>query len=144
MAFSPFEIDPASLNFDNLLASGDERIDLEHRELLDAARALLTASSSGKNNKEIQTMLDNLVQELSHHFTHEDQIMHESGWSEAAQHAGIHQLLLVEANRLLDRHRSNMVSFLDIYRFIIGSLVRDHLAIHDVEFHYFLREQKDP
>lgn len=143
MAFFPFEIDPATLNFDSLLASGNPEMDAQHRHILDCAKNLLTASSSGKNSKEIQVMLDKLVADLSAHFAFEDQMMRSSGWSEATQHAAIHTLLMVEANRLLDRHRANMISFLDIYRFIVGTLVRDHLAIHDVEFHHYLQEHKD-
>lgn len=143
MAAFNFDIDPASLNFDSQLASGNSLIDQEHRQLLDAARNLLAASSGGKGSREIQAMLDNLVRDMALHFIHEDQIMASSGWDEAAQHAGIHQLLMLEANRLVEKHRANLASFLDIYRFVVGTLVRDHLAIHDVEFHHFLQEQKD-
>jgi hemerythrin-like metal-binding protein len=143
MATFKFEIDPATLNFDSHLASGNSQIDQEHRQLLDSARQLLAASSGGKNAREIQEMLDGLVHDMAVHFAHEDQQMIQSGWSEAAQHAGIHQLLMLEAKRLVEKHRANMASFLDIYRFVVGTMVRDHLAIHDLEFHHYLQKQSD-
>jgi len=141
--YSPFELDLSSLDFNASLNSGDLVIDAEHVHLLASAKTLLSAASHGKPVREIQTLLDTLIRDMALHFAHEDRLMSKSGWSEAEHHAGIHRLLMSEAERLAEQHRSSLVSFLDIYRFIIGSLVRDHLAIHDVEFHHFLQEDQE-
>ena len=138
----PFSIDLNSLQFDQSLRSGNPDIDAEHEQLLHSAQDILYAASAGKPTREIQSRLDELVMAMSRHFAHEDQLMNQSGWSEAEQHAGIHRLLMAEATRLVEQHRATMASFLDIYRFVVGTLVRDHLATHDVEFHHYLQEQE--
>ena len=136
-----FDIDLSSLEFTDSLKSGNPEIDAEHIHMLKSAQDLIAASSGGRPSREVQALLDDLIRDMAVHFAHEDRVMNHTGWSEAEHHAGIHRLLMAEANRLAEQHRASMISFLDIYRFVVGTLVRDHLAIHDTEFHHFLEEQ---
>lgn len=77
--------------FTKKLETGNEVIDREHRELIEAVNKLLAACSEGKG----RTSMDETIKFLNHyvekHFSHEEQIQKQSGYSGLAAHRAFHE-----------------------------------------------------
>ena len=77
--------------FTKKLETGNEVIDREHRELIEAVNRLLAACSEGKGRTSMDETINFLNHYVNQHFSHEEQLQRQSGYSGLAAHRAFHE-----------------------------------------------------
>ena len=77
--------------WDFSLETGDEKIDSQHRQLIDTINQMTEAHKQGKGKDEIEKTLDFLTGYTILHFSNEEKMMMESKYPDYAQHKRFHE-----------------------------------------------------
>ena len=96
--------------WDDKLASGDERIDNQHKQLIQALNDLLRASREGRGCDEVVRTLEFLLAYTVKHFADEEKIQRESGYPDYHVHREYHNEFKATAAALADQFRAGGAS----------------------------------
>jgi len=96
-------MDQQSLVWDNKFSVGFTKIDVEHRILFSLYNQLLDDCQRGQGSSVIGDSLDRLVAYTETHFSHEEDILEERGYSQLAAHRKAHAELVNQVKDLRDR-----------------------------------------
>ena len=115
------------------LASGNQAIDREHRELFRLTNILLGKSvTRSEEPGQFIAAFDALLKHVVEHFAHEEAILAAHGYELLAQHAQLHQTLVEQALELRRQSDEGHIS--------VGVLV-DFMG-HDVVAHHILQDDR--
>ena len=78
------------------LSVGSERIDSDHKKLIDRLNRLASDLESDKGQEAIKEDLDGLIAETEEHFRREEQIMADADYPELDYHRRLHEALMQE------------------------------------------------
>ena len=109
---------------------GHPLIDRQHEALFDDANAVLAAAAGGPPS-ETAVLFAALVEDCRVHFRDEERILHAAGYADAAAHAGVHDRLLVSAERVLGQLRAGACSPGVLFDLIACDLVAGHILRDD-------------
>jgi diguanylate cyclase (GGDEF)-like protein/hemerythrin-like metal-binding protein len=123
--------------------SGNPFIDEEHSRILDLSNRLIDLSLSEVPAAEIRSGVEDLLEHVAAHFTHEEQLLEEIGYPEAAEHARLHQDLVRDALALKDRVAQGECEPGPLFDFLVGKVVMAHMLHADVRFFPYFRKTKD-
>lgn len=73
------------------LETGNQLIDEEHRELIDAINNLLLACGEGKGRAEIKKTLEFLNEYIAYHFSDEEKLQRQYGYPDYENHKQYHE-----------------------------------------------------
>jgi hemerythrin len=76
--------------WDDKLSTGHEKIDRQHKQLIEALNRLIEACSSGEGSAELGNTLEFLNSYIMKHFSDEEKIMQEYGYPDYQRHKGYH------------------------------------------------------
>lgn len=109
-----------------------DQIDREHRQLFELVKKL------DKDNA--QTTIDELLDYVVTHFTHEQKIMEDSGYPEFADHLKLHETFGVTVAEFLGADEDwSDERIQDLRRFLNKWLI-GHILTHDLRFGNWYRE----
>ena len=77
--------------WDSTLESGYEKVDSQHRQLIDALNNLMEASTSGKGDKAVMQTLDFLTAYAIKHFADEEQLQIDYQYPDYLNHKRVHE-----------------------------------------------------
>jgi hemerythrin len=77
--------------FSNDLATGNDLIDREHKELFKQINDLLDACNSGKGRANLETTVNFLADYAAKHFADEEELQQSSGYPDFTNHHNIHE-----------------------------------------------------
>ncbi|MBS5633755.1 MAG: hemerythrin family protein [Clostridiales bacterium] len=77
--------------FTSELETGNELIDSEHKELIDAINNLLLACGEGKGRGEIRKTLEFLNDYIAYHFSDEEKLQRQYGYPDYENHKRYHE-----------------------------------------------------
>ena len=123
---------------------GVEKIDTQHKELINRLNAVVSMGVKAVSNEETQKTLDLLGDYIVKHFTDEEVLQRQSGYSKYEWHKGQHQIYVDEFNKLKDEFTMNGYSpkfTLDMSNTIINWIVR-HIKSVDVELGKYLKNKQ--
>ena len=124
--------------------TGNPILDEEHRSLLELSNRLMDLSLSGAAAAEVRSGVDALLDRAAAHFSHEEQLLEEVGFPEAAEHAKLHRDLVHEAQALKEQVTQGELAPPALFEFLVGKLVMAHMLHADVRFHsYFKKAGED-
>ena len=83
---------------------GDDRIDLEHRELIKVANLVLELQGADKDT--LAALFNGLYKYTKFHFANEEAYMREIGYPHLAEHHILHKSIVTKMNRVLKEARS--------------------------------------
>ncbi|MBS1209630.1 MAG: bacteriohemerythrin [Proteobacteria bacterium] len=122
----------AFFNWSDDLATGDPRIDADHKHLIDLVNALYDAMKSGKGNDVLKKTLDELIQYTSSHFRREELLMQQIRYPDADSHKAEHVKLVAEVLDLQSRFESGAATLsVSVFNFLADWL-RTHIKGRDV------------
>jgi hemerythrin-like metal-binding protein len=103
-------------------------IDMQHKRLVAMINQLEDAVDSGKGavNEEIGSVLVQLVEYTQYHFSEEENIQREIGFSEAVRHAEYHRMFVEEIKETLMRLKDG--GSINVYELM--NFLRDWLLNH--------------
>jgi len=119
------------MDWDERLLTGVEKIDAQHREMVELATLIRNAMAGGTLSPEVKTALGRLVTHTARHFADEEALMREIGHPELGPHQVMHRKLLAEVTRLgHDLEKGAAMTALGLHNFL-KYWVWDHILVED-------------
>ena len=115
------------LIWDDLMCCGQTTIDTQHRRLFALANTLLDAEWDVNGQPPDTTPVQAFLDEAAAHFRDEEALLRAAGYAEVEQHAGMHRVLLAQANDLLAQFKARSLPPGALFRFIVQDLMHDHM-----------------
>lgn len=120
---------------------GVEHIDREHLFLFGLINGFHDRHRSGADTRELQSILNDLVQYSEEHFRHEEETMLENDYPALSAHCGLHEELYLAIFRLGEELAADSSSItMDTHRFLRNWLV-SHILTHDLQFADYLAKR---
>lgn len=115
----------------DILATGNEAVDQDHRELVLKVDTVLQAIAERLPNAQLSGALTALVAFTRAHFAKEEQAMAASGYPELQAHAAEHAQLLTQLDSIVARLQANeAIDAMALYT-RLTSWVMDHILNFD-------------
>jgi diguanylate cyclase (GGDEF)-like protein/hemerythrin-like metal-binding protein/PAS domain S-box-containing protein len=130
----------SELHWRRSYGSGDADIDREHRHLFDVSNLILAAMSPEGDWSAIASLVDELLAEVSEHFSHEEQILEELCYPGLEEHKQCHHNLLIQAEDLAMRVKRREVTPGALLGFVTQDVVAKHILQEDLKYHPWLRK----
>jgi hemerythrin-like metal-binding protein/PAS domain S-box-containing protein len=113
---------------------GQPDIDRDHRGLFADANELLNALLSGSAPEKTGEIVNKLAEDVVAHFAREEALIASRGYADADGHARIHQELLGEAVRLIERFKAGEVEAGQFFQFLAHEVIAKHMLQEDRRF----------
>ena len=89
--------------WDSSLESGYDKVDNQHKQLVEALNSLIEASESGKGDKAVLKTLDFLTSYAIKHFADEEKLQKDYNYPDYVSHKRIHDGFKATVKELVDR-----------------------------------------
>ena len=119
-------------------ASGNARIDAQHRSLFDHSNSLITAVIEGRPREEVAPLVQALIAESVAHFKSEEEILRAVAYPGAAEHVDLHLRLLDQAIGLARKYEKGKLGIGELFSFLAYDLVAQHMLADDRKFFPYL------
>ncbi|WP_394524462.1 bacteriohemerythrin [Lacrimispora sp. JR3] len=117
------------------LETGNQLIDTEHRQLIDAVNNLLAACATGKGRSELATITKFLQDYTAKHFSDEEKLQVQSKYPDYVNHRRYHEdfkKVVAEICRKLDKDGPTVALVGEVNSTIAGWLI-NHIKKEDVK-----------
>lgn len=117
------------------LETGNQTIDSQHKQLIDAINQLLDACAQGKGRAQIDTTARFLLDYTKKHFGDEERLQRQSGYPDAANHKRYHDefvKVVEQICRELDAQGATVALVAKINTALAGWLI-SHIKREDVK-----------
>lgn len=119
--------------------SGNIVIDEEHKVLLDRCNIIIESSLSRSATDDIIINIDSFFDELRNHFAHEIEILESINYPEIEYHKKKHNEILSEGNHIYENTINNKISLMELFSFLINTVIKDHLIKEDHNYFKYLK-----
>jgi hemerythrin-like metal-binding protein len=127
------------LEWDRRLETGQDTIDVQHKDLVACLVRAHDAVAEGNGPAEVTPLIEDLVKSLLVHYDTEERMMKSTAYANTARHVQIHQDTLAMIRDLADRFSSGGLNLSGpVMEQVKGWLV-SHIQNEDVQFVDFLR-----
>lgn len=113
---------------------GEVDIDREHHTLFAIANDLINAIVAGKAPEAIDQIVNQLVQETTQHFAHEEAILQARGYAQFEAHAAIHRELIDKAVCLVGEFKAGKMEAGPFFQFLVYDVIARHMLGEDRKF----------
>ncbi len=113
---------------------GEPVIDAEHRELFRLANQLLDLAIIDPAPAHLLPTLDALLDLVTSHFAHEEEILRRHDYADLERHAGLHQRLVERALDLRAEVERGALTFGQLAEFLSRDVVARHMLHEDRDF----------
>ncbi len=128
-----------SLKWNDNWLCGNERIDDEHRQLMDMSNDIL-ATMYKMSEKEFDDKLKKLIHEIKVHFDNEEEELKRIGYNQTDHHEHIHHSIIDEVDALYNDLVNNKVSKSHLYDFLVNEVVINHMTIEDAKYFHIFKD----
>ena len=131
--------------WDNSLETGNEKIDLQHQQLIAELNGLIEAFKQGKGKEEICKTMEFISGYALMHFTMEEELMLESKYSEFAMHKRLHDEFKVVLGSLIERlvDEGPSEALIDIVISTIRNWLLNHIKGDDFRMATFVKTNRE-
>ena len=119
-------------------ASGNARIDSQHRQLFDYANSLITAVIEQRPRDEVKPLVQALIDEAAAHFAEEETILRQQAYPGSSEHAAIHAQLLQQARGLANKYEDGSLGIGELFSYLAYDVVAQHMLAEDRKFFPYL------
>lgn len=124
-------------NILNKVAINDKLTGINNRYYFDK-RIIETIFKEGEYEI-LENKLSDLLEHLEYHFDYEDSLLRELGYPYEYDHRMLHVGLLKKTKNLIEKQKKvGNITHADIFEFIVGELVVEHLVKEDTKFFGYL------
>lgn len=113
---------------------GDPVIDAQHQALFSDSNDLLSAVLQKRPTSEVAVLVEALVASIAQHFQDEEAILRSVDYPNAAEHAGLHQVLLEKSVRLSRHFCAGTLSIGELFEFLAYEVVARHILQSDRQY----------
>ncbi len=122
----------------NEWASGNAKIDEQHRALLDIGNRVLETYEKSKRIDE-QKAINELMIDLDQHFRSEEFVLKQHGYERLKEHSAIHESLRKQMRFWKDLRNQQRVHPTAFYSFLMEKVIIDHMINDDSKFFYLFK-----
>ena len=125
------------------LSAGIPEIDEAHRRFISMVNALDHALNARKHQREIQRIMNLLIEEALQHFRHEERLFAQYGYPDAMYHAGMHAKIMREL--VIVKQQFDTAGFSEDWigdGLQIRQLLMDHLLEEDMKYRGLLQSHR--
>ncbi|MDD4095766.1 MAG: diguanylate cyclase [Oscillospiraceae bacterium] len=119
-------------------ASGNAKIDEQHRALLEAGNRLIETHENCQRIEE-QKAINELMIDLDQHFRSEEFVLKQHGYERLKEHSAIHESLRKQMRFWRDLRNQQRVNPTAFYSFLLEKVVIDHMITDDSKFFYLFK-----
>lgn len=134
----PLPIPLLELQWKNEWNSGNQKIDLQHRDILAKTRSLFESAASNAKPDLLQAEINSLLEQIRFHFATEISILKEHHYEDTTTHEEIHNRLMYKAKNLMDEYCTGTVKSMVFFTYLLDELILEHLETEDTKFFPFL------
>jgi hemerythrin-like metal-binding protein len=131
----------AELTWKDSFNSGHPELDAQHRGLFAVANELAAAARAGHSKAEIMAIVHRLMDDVVHHFRHEEQLLEQVGFVELDEHAAEHARLVARGRAILEAFAGGQLHLGELFRFFAHDIVTRHLLSDDRRYFAKLADQ---
>ncbi|WLT31924.1 diguanylate cyclase [Geothrix sp. PMB-07] len=113
---------------------GNELIDSQHERLFQQANDLLDAMLSERPADEVQSLVTNLLSDVSQHFHDEETLLRRLGYAGLREHADVHTQLLARGQELRQAFEDGTLALGALFQFLAHDVVAQHMLKTDRDF----------
>jgi diguanylate cyclase (GGDEF)-like protein/hemerythrin-like metal-binding protein/PAS domain S-box-containing protein len=117
---------------------GHELIDRQHKALFNLSNKMFSAITSNRPVSEISNLFAKLIEELRQHFTDEEEVMQNIGYTETTNHTIEHCRLITEAMKLQESFKTSIPDVGDTFHFFVKEIVMLHMIGMDRDYYPFV------
>ena len=130
--------------WDFSLETGDDKIDSQHRQLIDTINQMTEAHQQGKGKEEIEKTLDFLTGYTILHFSNEEKMMMDSKYSEYTQHKRYHDEFKETVGNFTQRLANEEITddLVNSLIFTLGDWLFRHIKGEDLRMAAYVRTYK--
>ena len=130
--------------WDPSLETGHEKVDKQHKQLVETLNKLISASEEGKDSEEIFKVLDFLTGYTIMHFKTEEDLMTKYGYSDYHIHKSYHEDFKVTVGNLSKRlvDEGPTVDMINIATTTIGEWLLNHIKGDDFRMAAFVKSKE--
>lgn len=129
-------------SWDDSYSINNEMIDKQHRVLVELIDELLTSAKQQEAGADVSKILTELEKYTVEHFTYEENLLEEHGYSDLVDHKNNHREFVAQIQdfqiQVKENQDSNITSKLGMY---LMEWLRDHIKITDKQFMDFLNSK---
>jgi hemerythrin len=129
----------------NFLSVGVAEMDDEHRKFIARVNELNKAIVEVEDKATVARALELMLTESAQHFRHEEQLLVQWNYPEAATHAAKHKQLTEQFERVVKEFADSDISFVWALKGLhLKQLLVEHLVNEDMKYRDFLRARRKP
>jgi len=123
------------------LETGYDKIDNQHKQLINAVNSLMEASSAGKGDKAVLDTLDFLTGYAVKHFADEEQLQSDYEYPDFLNHKKLHDEFKAVVNDLLQRVSKDgpTPEIIDVISTTVGEWLHNHIQGDDFRMAVFVK-----
>ena len=120
------------------LEVGVEEIDAQHRRLVDTVNSLADAMRQPNPDDKVESLLDEMVEYVTHHFHQEERLMRDMGYPGLAKHQIAHAGFVKQTLIFLHQYHTAEFELSILQGFLSGWLVGHIMGPHDQQLGRYL------
>ena len=110
---------------------GHVTIDTQHRKLFERVNVLLNAILDEKPKLDVELLLDELIKDVSNHFTAEENLLVEASLPLTPEHQESHRTLLARCKEMAERYHNDEIKVGALFNFVARDAVSEHILKDD-------------
>jgi hemerythrin len=128
--------------WNDFLSTGVPQMDAEHRSFIMRVNELNRAIVEAGDKAAVRQAMDSMLVEAASHFRHEEELLADAGYAEAAAHAAKHAALAAKFDRARQEFEAAEFSFVWAAKGLhIKQLLVEHLLREDLKYRDFLQSK---
>lgn len=141
IALSDNKSNHTALKWSNEYKIGDERIDEEHKQIVDNFEQLYIQITNGNGIKYYDEMLSFLEKYVDYHFKHEQEIQQKIAYDDIEKHIQEHKMFQRQVEQVIQEHNGKKASNQDLIKLVlfIKEWLIHHLLIEDKKLGDYIR-----
>ncbi|MCL1994400.1 MAG: hemerythrin family protein [Spirochaetes bacterium] len=133
----------AYYQWDPSLESGYEKVDSQHKQLVEALNKLIKASEQGRDQEEVFKTLEFLTGYVIMHFNTEEKLQKDYAYPEYLSHKQYHDDFKARAGELVEelKKQGPTAELVDLTTNTIGEWLLNHIKGHDLSMVSFIKSK---
>jgi len=125
------------------METGVDKIDSEHRVLIDRINKLIEIGGSSASHEEIEKTIDYLGEYVVKHFSDEEELQTKSKYPEYPEHKKLHTLFIDDFAKLKGEfeEKGNSLEFMMKFNNVLVTWIVKHIKGEDVMFGKYYKSQ---
>lgn len=120
---------------------GNDKIDREHKELVDIANSIISITYIPENMGKELEQLDNLIEKITNHFNDEEELLRIVGYPDLEDHIKEHKSLLEIAGHIRAICLKGELNLVYVHSFVVDQMIKEHLIKKDILYFPYIKDE---